>query len=105
MKPILPQTSQAFKTESFYAHMGCRRQDVDLEIVLKDPKCAREWIRTYNWECQTPEYIVFGADQKIYFQKMTDTEAVFAAALILRDIEIKRVMRRKGMAEALGEVH
>lgn len=85
--------------------MGSRRQDVDLEIVLRDPKCAREWIRTYNWGCKRPEYIVFGADQKIHFATMTDDEAVFAANLILRDVEIKRAERGRIMAEACNEIH
>lgn len=85
--------------------MGSRRQDVDLELVLKDPKCAREWIRTFNWECQPPEYICFGADQKIYFSEMTDEQAVFAAKMILQDIELKRVDKERILAEALGEIH
>ncbi len=85
--------------------MGCRRQDVDLELILQDPKCAREWIRTYNWDCDPPKYIIFGLDQKITFENMTDAEAVFAATMILRDVEMKRVLRRKKEAEICNEVH
>lgn len=85
--------------------MGCRRQDVDLELILQDPKSAREWIRTYQWDCQTPKYIIFGLDQRIHFENMTDAEAVFAANLILRDVEMKRVKIEKQIATDLNEIH
>lgn len=83
-----------------------RREDVDLELVLRDPRCAREWIKAFNWEfIETPKYIVFGLDERIYFDKMTDEEAVFAAKLILRDVEIPRVIRELNLLNPDLRIH
>lgn len=80
--------------------MASRREDVDLEIVLQDPKCARLYVESFVWDCApAPEYIVYGIDQKIWFKNMTDDEAVTAALTILRDIEIPRVWRESKLLE------
>jgi hypothetical protein len=72
--------------------VGSKREDVDLELLLKDPKIARRWVLDYKWDLpDPPKYIVWGVDQKIYLNEMTDEESVLAANLILRDIEIPRV--------------
>lgn len=89
--------------------MGARREDVDLEIVLKDPKCAREWIRNYDWGHETPTYINVHFDglniEKILLESMTDQQVILVAKTILYEIEIERVKNQKAMAEELGEVH
>ena len=69
--------------------MGSRRQDVDLELVLRHPRCAREWIDTYKWDALgRPNYLVWGLDRKIFLDSMDDDEAVMAAFIILKDWEI-----------------
>ncbi len=85
--------------------MAARREDVDLELVLNDPKCARKYIHEFDWyPLEAPKYIVFGIEDKIYFEKMTDEEAVIAAHIILRDIDIPMVFRTKELLAEL-EVH
>lgn len=84
--------------------MGNRRQDVDLELVLTNPKCAREWIRTYRWDATgRPKYVVWGLDRKIWLDKMDDDEAVMAAFIILREREIPHAVRE--FLEWSGEPH
>lgn len=68
--------------------MGSRREDVDLDLVLNDPVCARKFIADFEWACSPPpQYVVYGIDQKIWFDRMTDEEAVAAAHMILNDVE------------------
>lgn len=72
-----------------FGGMGSRREDVDLELVLEDPKCAREYIRNFDWGLpDPPKYIVTGLDEKIWFDNMSDRDAVCAAKIILREWEI-----------------
>lgn len=74
--------------------MPSRREDVDLELVLRHPGCARKWILEYKWDADpAPKYVVFGIDEKIFFEHMTDEEAVRAAFIILRDVEIPHLKR------------
>lgn len=69
--------------------MGPRRKTVDLAIALEDPSEARKYIAEFDWNTPEPQkYIVWGLDEKIYFDNMSDAEAVFAAKMILREIQI-----------------
>lgn len=82
--------------------MAGRREDVDLHLVLQDPVCARKYIKDFDWGVPNPpKYIVFGLEEKISFETMTDAEAVRAALIILKDIEIPMSFRTK---ETLDEV-
>jgi hypothetical protein len=85
--------------------MAARHEDVDLEIVLNDPKCARQWIKDFDWgRLEAPKYVVFGIEDRIYLGQMTDAEAVLAAHIILRDVEIPMNFRTKELLEET-EVH
>lgn len=85
--------------------MAARREDVDLVIVLNNPRCAREWIAHFDWgPLDAPKYIVFGIDDKIYLDNMTDEEAVVAAHIILHDVEIPMNFRTKELMDEI-EVH
>jgi hypothetical protein len=88
--------------------MAARREDVDLWLVLTDPKCARKFIEDFDWNCP-PEYIpdrvVMDTDRVIFFDKMDDSEAVVAAMELLRSVQIPIEMREKQIHEDLGEIH
>lgn len=74
--------------------MACRRENVDLMLMLENPVCARKYIADFDWNMpDPPKYIVYGIEEKIWFEKMTDEEAVLAAQIILRDVEIPQVWR------------
>lgn len=73
--------------------MGHRREDVDLELVLRNPRCARAWIDGFRWDdIGRPQYLVWGIDRKIYLDNMDDDEAVMAAFILLLNQEIPRVV-------------
>jgi hypothetical protein len=85
--------------------MASRREDVDLDIVLNDPKCARNWIEKFDWgQLAAPKYVVFGIDDKIHLESMTDAEAVIAAHIILNDVERPMNFRTKELLDEI-EVH
>lgn len=90
--------------------MGSKREDVDLEIVLKDPACARKWVKTYNWnEPDPPNHIVIDRglewERTVYFESMTDDEAVEVAWLILHDFEIVRSIQELNLLAPSRHVH
>lgn len=90
--------------------MGSKREDVDLEIVLKDPKCARQWIEDFNRRLNQPlKYITLNRglelERTIYFDKMTDQEAVEAAWHLVQDFEIRHAMYESQLARELNELH
>lgn len=90
--------------------MGSSRQDVDLELVLKDPKCARQWIEDFNRRLTEPlKYIVLERgcelERTIRFDKMSDEEAVEVAWHLLQDFEVRREVVRLKIARDLNEVH
>lgn len=92
--------------ELTYRPMGPRRKTVDLAEALEDPLEARKYIANFDWnQPDPPKYIVWGLEEKIWFDKMTDAEAVFAAKMILRDIEIPTVMRQADMIKGCGWEH
>jgi len=71
--------------------MAGRREDVDLDLVLLDPAQARHYIAHFNWDLPgPPKYVVYGLEDKIYLENMTDEEAVLAALVILNDIDRQR---------------
>jgi len=81
------------------------RADVDMDLVLNDPICAREYIEEFDWSpLDPPKFVVWGADEKIYFASMSDKEAVIAAHIILRDVEKPREYRKKKLLEGI-EIH
>lgn len=83
--------------------MATRREDVDLELVLRHPRCAREWVQKYKWDVSPPpRYVVFGIDEKIFFENMTDDQAVRAAFIILRDVEIPQLNREIEYLKGFG---
>lgn len=78
--------------------MGSKREDVDQWLILEDPVNAREYIRTFDWNCPPqfrPGNITLNSGRTIYFETMTDEEACAAAACLLRDVEVPMVMRQK----------
>lgn len=78
--------------------MSYSRDQVDLDLVLDDPNCARAWVEAYDWgTTEPPKYVVWGVDQKIHLSEMTNEEAVLAAHIILHDVEKKRAMREKSL--------
>jgi hypothetical protein len=84
--------------------MASHQDDVDLDKVLKDPQCARDWLKYYDWGPDGPPiYIVYGIEGKIYLENMTDDEAVTAAYIILSEEKIKW-FKVKRMLEEI-EVH
>lgn len=78
--------------------MAGRREDVDLQLVVQDPKCARQYIAHFDWGIpDPPTYVVYGIEDKIFFNNMTDEQAVLAAQIILRDVEIPMAWRTRQM--------
>lgn len=83
--------------------MAGRKEDVDLELVLQVPDCARQWVSAFDWDgfACPPQYMVYGVDGKVYLDQITDKErvtddqAVMAALLILRGYEIPAVMKER----------
>lgn len=72
----------------------------DLFIALTDPKNARAYIANFDWgDLDAPKYVVWGVEEKIWFEKMTDDEAVIAALIILRDVEIPQAHRVSQMLD------
>lgn len=90
--------------------MGSKREDVDLELVLRDPVCARQWIEDYlKRQTLAPKFIVVeeGCEivRTIYFDKMTDDEAVEAAFHILQDSEIRQAVYELNLLDPDRSVH
>lgn len=80
--------------------MGSRREDVDLWLVLTDPKDAREFIDDYN-KALPPhlqiQRVELETNRTIYLRTMSDEDAVVAATHILREFEIPHVMNTKAL--------
>lgn len=92
----------------YHRAMASRREDVDLWLVLTDPQCARQFIRDFDWNCPPewrPDKVVMGEDRVIFFNDMTDEDAVVAAMALLRDVQVPIELRNKDLAEELGEIH
>ena len=88
--------------------MGSRREDVDLWLVLTDPICARRFIADFDWSCPPewrPDKVVLDTQRVIYFDNMTDEDAVVAAMALLRDVQIPLEVREKQICEDLNEIH
>lgn len=92
--------------------MAARREDCDLWLVLTDPKCAREFIAKFDWNCPSeyvPNHIIMNEgepdERKILFNNMTDEDAVVAAMAILRTVQIPQEMRERQIHEDLGDIH
>lgn len=69
--------------------MSPKRKTPDLMELLDDPEEARKYIAGFDWNTpDPPKYIVWGLEERIVFEKMTDAEAIFAAKMIVRDIVI-----------------
>lgn len=80
--------------------MSCNREEVDLELALNKPERARKYIAEFDWGLpDPPKYIVWGLQEKIWFNNMTDEEAVIAAFIILRDVDIPQIWRTAEMLE------
>lgn len=80
--------------------MGSSREDVDLWLVLTNPKDARTFIDDYNRAL--PPYLRFErieleTQRVIWLKTMSDEDAVVAAAHILREYEIPHVMNTKAL--------
>jgi hypothetical protein len=87
-------------TEPGIGAMSCSREEVDLEIALKNPERARKYVLEFDWGLpDPPKYVVWGLEEKIYFDNMNDEEAVVAAFIILRDVDIPQNWRTSEMLE------
>lgn len=88
--------------------MASRREDIDLWLVLTDPVCARKFIDEFDWSCPPewrPDKVVLDNERAIYFEKMTDDEAVVAATALLRDVQVPMEMIERKIAEECGWLH
>lgn len=90
--------------------MGSKREDVDLELVLKNPKSARHWIDEFNSRLTQPLTCLAidrgnELERIIQFSTMTDEEAVEVAWHILHDFEIRREEAALRIARDLNEIH
>lgn len=70
--------------------MGHNRQEVDLELRLKTPAQARAWIADYRRKRRDcPRYTVLdyyhATRRVVYFDTMSDAEAVEAALHMLKN--------------------
>jgi hypothetical protein len=83
---------------------GRSREDIDLELALRKPARAREYIRQFDWGVpDPPDHWPVGVDGRIWFSSMTDKEAVIAALQILIEIERPGAHRiSKMLAETPG---
>lgn len=69
--------------------MGPKPKTPDLMASCDDPAFARDFIAKYDWGTpDPPKYVVWGLEEKIWFDKMTDAEACYAAKKIIREVEI-----------------
>jgi hypothetical protein len=68
------------------------RDDIELDKILNNPAKAREFIDTIEWGPEgKPENVVFGVDDVVFLNNMTDKDAVRAAHFILNTIEIPKI--------------
>lgn len=76
--------------------MACRREDVDIHEILGDPTYARDYVTSFNWNGPPPKQIVLSAFESVPARgPMSDEEAIRAARILLRDIEIPQIMKEK----------
>lgn len=74
--------------------MAGRRESIDIRLKILKPDGAREFIKSVDWgPLERPKYIVFGIDDKIHLDNMSDSEAVIAAHHILQDVVIPELER------------
>lgn len=90
--------------------MASRREDVDLEIVLKNPKAARQWIKDFLRRQTHPfEFISLNrgldVERTIYFSTMTDDEAIEVAWHLVENFDIRQAIYDLSIAHDLNEVH
>jgi hypothetical protein len=90
--------------------MGRSRQEVDLELALRDPKQARKWIEEFNLRLTQPLTCIvldkgWELERTIHFNTMTDDEAVEVAWHLLQDFEVRREVVKLKIARDLNEVH
>lgn len=72
------------------------KEDIDLWLILGDPVEARKYIEDFDWRLpERPGQITMEGGRTIYFESMSDEDAVIAAMAILRDIEIPRIEREE----------
>lgn len=94
--------------------MGAGHEDVDLRLLLRDPKIAREWIKDYNRQRERArlsplKYIVLDyyleTRRTVYLDQMTDREAVDAALHMLLNWEIPQIVETLDMLDRERHVH
>lgn len=72
------------------------KEDIDLWLILGDPKEARQYIEDFDWRMkERPSQIQMDSGRTIYFESMSDEDAVVAAMAILREVEIPRIEREE----------
>ena len=88
-------------------YMAARREDIDIWLRLGNPFEARRFIHEFNWNCPPewrPDKVVTDSGRVIFFEDMTDAEAVVAAMEILRSVQIPYEMSEKKIHEECGWV-
>ena len=78
------------------------RNDIDLWLILTDPKEARDYIKNFDWRLpieMQPSELMLDSGRVIHFKSMSDSDAVVAALELLRSVEIPEVMREKNIAK------
>ena len=78
------------------------RDRVELWLLLTDPKEARKYIGDFDWNLPPklrPDQIMLDSGKVIKFKNMTDDEAVVAASMLLRDVEVPMIMRSKQLEQ------
>lgn len=75
------------------------KEDIDLWLILGDPKEARRYINDFDWRLAPgmppPKYYVTNEGREFHFESMTDEDAVVVAMAMLREIEIPRVQNEE----------
>lgn len=89
-----------------FISMSSSRDSVDLWIVLTDPRCARAYIASFDWQQpQIPDRIEVDSGRMIDLEQISDEDAVVVASHLLRHYEIPREMEERKIAEDLNEIH
>ena len=83
--------------------MGASHDEIDLDLRIEDPEFARSYIETFEWGHPPPKYVVLALDQQIWFERMSDLEAVCAAKYILHAIHIPQEVNRRD--SGVWEIH
>ena len=82
------------------------RSDLELWLVLTDPKEARHYIRFFDWQQPyIPDKIEIDSGRMVDLSCMSDSDAVVVALFLLRTYQVPREEAQKNIMEALNQIH